>query len=106
MRGGSVLDRDETFEDGSRSADDRRGFERRTFLRRSALAGGGAALMSTALAACGKTSEDTQGEGAGNFVATPKFKFVFVNHVTTNPFFTPTQYGAEDASALLRTTFQ
>jgi simple sugar transport system substrate-binding protein len=31
---------------------------------------------------------------------------VFVNHVTTNPFFTPTQYGAEDASALLGTSFQ
>ena len=26
--------------------------------------------------------------------------------MTTNPFFTPTQYGAEDASALLGTTFQ
>ena len=24
----------------------------------------------------------------------PKWKFVFVNHVTTNPFFVPTQYGA------------
>ena len=44
--------------------------------------------------------------GAGNFPATPKYRFVFVNHVTTNPFFTPTQYGAEDASALLGTTFQ
>jgi simple sugar transport system substrate-binding protein len=31
---------------------------------------------------------------------------VFVNHVTTNPFFVPTQYGAEDASALLKTEFQ
>jgi simple sugar transport system substrate-binding protein len=79
---------------------------RRTFLRRSALAGGGAALLSTGLAACGKSSDDEEGEGAGNFPATPKYRFVFVNHVTTNPFFTPTQYGAEDASALLGTTFQ
>jgi simple sugar transport system substrate-binding protein len=31
----------------------------------------------------------------------PKWKFVFVNHVTTNPFFVPTQYGIEDACALL-----
>ena len=31
---------------------------------------------------------------------------MFVNHVTTNPFFVPTQYGIEDASALLGTTFQ
>ena len=30
-----------------------------------------------------------------------KLKFVFVNHVTTNPFFVPTQYGAEDACKLL-----
>jgi simple sugar transport system substrate-binding protein len=84
----------------------RPGMERRTFLRRTALAGGGAALLSTALAACGKTSEDSEGEGAGNFPETPSWRFVFVNHVTTNPFFTPTQYGAEDASALLGTTFQ
>ena len=31
---------------------------------------------------------------------------MFINHVTTNPFFVPTQYGIEDASALLGTTFQ
>ncbi len=31
----------------------------------------------------------------------PKWKFVFVNHVTTNPFFVPTQYGIQDACALL-----
>jgi simple sugar transport system substrate-binding protein len=75
--------------------------------RRAALAGGGAALVA-ALAACGKSSENAAGddEGAGNFPQTPKYRFVFVNHVTTNPFFVPTQYGAEDASALLRTEFQ
>jgi simple sugar transport system substrate-binding protein len=84
----------------------RAGMARRTFLGRAALAGGGGALLSTALAACGKTSEDSEGEGAGNFPSTPSWRFVFVNHVTTNPFFTPTQYGAEDASALLGTSFQ
>jgi simple sugar transport system substrate-binding protein len=82
------------------------GIGRRAFLRRSALAGGGALALSGALAACGKTSEDAEGEGAGNFPSTPRYRFVFVNHVTTNPFFVPTQYGAEDASALLQTTFQ
>ncbi|MCK2218810.1 sugar ABC transporter substrate-binding protein [Actinomadura sp. ATCC 31491] len=46
------------------------------------------------------------GGGAGDFPATPKWKFVFVCHVTTNPFFTPTQYGAQDACALLGLTFQ
>jgi simple sugar transport system substrate-binding protein len=75
--------------------------------RRAALAGGGAALLA-ALAACGKSSDDAaaEGEGAGNFPQTPEYRFVFVNHVTTNPFFVPTQYGAEDASALLKTDFQ
>ncbi|MGH2944763.1 MAG: sugar ABC transporter substrate-binding protein [Solirubrobacteraceae bacterium] len=82
------------------------GIGRRSFLRRSALAGGGAALLSTALAACGATEEGEGGEGAGNFPQTPRYRFVFVNHVTTNPFFVPTQFGAEDASGLLDTTFQ
>src|SRR5579864_2730084 len=31
----------------------------------------------------------------------PRWKLVFVNHVTTNPFFVPTQYGIQDACALL-----
>jgi simple sugar transport system substrate-binding protein len=44
--------------------------------------------------------------GAGDFPSTPRWKFVFVCHVTTNPFFTPTQYGAQDACALLGTEFQ
>src|SRR4029077_18262947 len=30
---------------------------------------------------------------AGNFPTTPKWKFTFVNHVTDNSSFTPTQYG-------------
>jgi simple sugar transport system substrate-binding protein len=34
------------------------------------------------------------------------YKFTFVNHVTTNPFFTPTQYGIEDASAFFGCTVQ
>jgi simple sugar transport system substrate-binding protein len=91
------------------------GIDRRALLRRSALTGGGVALAA-ALAACGKSSDDSNASsndgaaaskgGAGNFPPTPKYKFVFVNHVTTNPFFTPTQYGIEDASALVNTTFQ
>ena len=40
-------------------------------------------------------------EAAGNFPTTPKWKFTFVNHVTDNSFFTPTQYGFQDAAALL-----
>ena len=30
----------------------------------------------------------------------PRWRFVFVNHATTNPFFVPTRYGIEDACAL------
>jgi simple sugar transport system substrate-binding protein len=80
------------------------------FTRRTALSGGAAAIVASALAACGKSSEDSNaadaGAGAGNFPETPEYNFVFVNHVTTNPFFVPTQYGIEDASALLKTKFQ
>ncbi len=60
----------------------------------------------------GGTTGGTGGGGGGgggahgNFPETPEWNFVFVNHVTTNPFFVPTQYGAEDASALLGTSFQ
>ena len=36
----------------------------------------------------------------------PKWRFVFVNHVTTNPFFVPTRYGAEDAGTMTKTTYQ
>jgi simple sugar transport system substrate-binding protein len=35
------------------------------------------------------------------FPGHPRWRFVFVNHVTTNPFFVPTQYGIEDACLLL-----
>ncbi|KMQ81178.1 sugar ABC transporter, periplasmic sugar-binding protein [Candidatus Burkholderia pumila] len=35
-----------------------------------------------------------------------KWKIVFVNHVTTNPFFVPTQYGIQDACSLLGMDYQ
>src|SRR5699024_4908708 len=35
-----------------------------------------------------------------------KYKFTFVNHVTTNPFFVPTQYGAADACAAFGCSYQ
>jgi simple sugar transport system substrate-binding protein len=63
---------------------------------------------SALLSAC--TSDDDKSSaaagGAGDFPSTPKWKFVFVCHVTTNSFFTPTQYGAQDACALLNCEFQ
>ena len=47
-----------------------------------------------------------EGEAFGKFPKHPQWKFTFVNHVTTNPFFVPTRYGAEDACALLGCTYQ
>ena len=55
------------------------------------------------LAACGgsSTSSKAAANAVGNFPKTPAWQFWFVNHVTTNPFFVPTQYGFQDAAALL-----
>ncbi|MFI6484594.1 sugar ABC transporter substrate-binding protein [Nonomuraea sp. NPDC050663] len=80
--------------------------------RRRLLTGAGlvsaSAAASALLTACSSGSEQAQtpAAGAGDFPSTPKWKFTFVCHVTTNPFFTPTQYGAQDACALLGTEFQ
>jgi simple sugar transport system substrate-binding protein len=81
--------------------------------RRRLLGGAGlvsaSAAASALLAACSsgnKTTGSGSKAGVGNFPSTPKWRFVFVNHVTTNPFFTPTQYGAQDACALLGCSFQ
>src|SRR4051794_2323753 len=69
------------------------------------------------LAACGgssggggskatATAQAAQEGGGGVFAQTSKLKFVLVNHVTTNPFFVPTRYGAEDACKLLGCSYQ
>src|SRR5438552_11061377 len=84
---------------------DRPGFDRRAFLRRTALTGVAAGSVSTILAACG-SSASSGGSSGSVFGSHPGYKFVFVNHVTTNPFFTPTQYGIADACKLLGCTFQ
>ena len=72
-------------------------------MRRRLLTGAGlasASLAATALlSACGST-EKAAG-AAGDFPKTPRWRFVFVCHVTAHPFFTPTQYGIADACALL-----
>jgi simple sugar transport system substrate-binding protein len=73
--------------------------------RRRLLAGTGlfsaSAAASALLAACGGSSTTASASGVGNFPSTPGWKFTFINHVTTNPFFVPTQYGLQDAAALL-----
>jgi simple sugar transport system substrate-binding protein len=75
--------------------------------RRRLLAGTGLMSASAAaaalLTACGSSSTTASAAKStvGNFPKTPPWQFWFVNHVYSNPFFVPTQYGFQDASALL-----
>jgi simple sugar transport system substrate-binding protein len=86
---------------------EQREYSRRRFLRNAGVAaaayGGLAAIL------------DEQGASAATyarnsdhavFVSHPKYKFVMVNHVTTNSFFTATIYGCQDACALTGCSFQ
>jgi simple sugar transport system substrate-binding protein len=62
------------------------------------------AAASALIAACSSSSSSTAAPtkaAAGNFPTTPKWQFTFVNHVTDNSFFTPTQYGFADCAAIL-----
>src|ERR671914_2140470 len=80
---------------------------RREFLAAGALASAGLLLGGCRREAAQQASQGGgSGGSGGNFPDTPEYNFVFVNHVTTNPFFVPTQYGIEDAEALLGTTSQ
>ena len=85
--------------------------------RRTALTGGAAGIAALALQACGSsggsgntTAKASGGGGSsaasGIFGDSNKYKFTLVNHVTTNPFFTPTQSGAADACKLLGCSYQ
>src|SRR5215211_2480053 len=79
---------------------------RRQFLAGSALASAALLLAGCRREAAQQASQGGSGGSGGNFPNTPEWNFVFVNHVTTNPFFVPTQYAIEDAEALLGTTSQ
>ncbi|MBR7827759.1 substrate-binding domain-containing protein [Actinospica sp. MGRD01-02] len=74
--------------------------ERRSVLRALGL-GGGAALAATALAACSSSRTSSSTGSIGDFPKTSAWKFAFINHVTTNSFFAPTQSGMKDAASLL-----
>ncbi len=90
----------------------------RQFTRRTALSGGAAGIAAMILEACGgggKTSSSGTGTAAAAtggsaaasiFGSSQSYKFTFVNHVTTNTFFTPTQSGAADACKLLGCSYQ
>lgn len=81
---------------------------RRRSLLKAALSGTAGASLASALAACGGATSpsSTTPSGGGNFPSHPQWNFVFVNHVTTNPFFVPTQYGIQDACALVGCKYQ
>jgi simple sugar transport system substrate-binding protein len=70
---------------------------RRDTLRGGALGAAAAALLGARPARAAESSP---------FPGHPRWKFVFVNHVTTNPFFVPTKYGIEDACALVGCDYQ
>jgi simple sugar transport system substrate-binding protein len=70
------------------------------FSRRAALTGGAAGLAAMAL-----NASSAGAAGSGPFGSHKKYHFVFVNHVTTNVFFVPTQYGIADACSLLGATY-
>jgi simple sugar transport system substrate-binding protein len=83
--------------------------------RHAALSGGAAGIAATILAACGGSSSSSSStasaassgsSAASIFGSSGSYKFTFVNHVTTNPFFTPTQNGAADACKLLGCSYQ
>ena len=71
------------------------GVDRRLMLKTAALG--------SAFAAVGGIRE---ARAAGLVPAHPNWRIVFVNHVTTNPFNTPLQYGMRDAAALTGCTTQ
>src|ERR1700757_1471448 len=84
---------------------DRAGLSRREALRRAASAG---ALLSLSSLGLGipASADAAEGEVKGKFPKHPQWKFTFVNHVTTNPFWVPLRYGAEDACTLLGCSYQ
>jgi simple sugar transport system substrate-binding protein len=58
--------------------------------------------LAAAAAAAGAVAPDALGAADGVFPQPhPRWRFVFVNHALTNPFFVPAMYGSADAAALL-----
>ncbi len=82
----------------------------RALTRRTALTGAGAAAAALAIEACGgggsSSSSAASGTPAAGIFKSGGYKFTFVCHVTTNPFFVPTQYGIQDACKLLGCSYQ
>jgi simple sugar transport system substrate-binding protein len=103
---------DPTVDEAIETLNMKDGHTRRVLLKGTGLVSATAAA-SALLAACSaskgssnagasaSSGSSSAADVAGNFPKTPPWNFWFVNHVTTNPFFVPTQYGFADAAALL-----
>ena len=85
----------------------------RQLTRRTALTGAAAGIAAAALEACGSSKSTssaaattTSSSGSGPYGSSGGHKFVMVNHVTTNSFFTATIYGCQDACSLTGSSFQ
>ncbi|PRX28165.1 monosaccharide ABC transporter substrate-binding protein (CUT2 family) [Paraburkholderia sp. BL18I3N2] len=75
-------------------------------MRRGLLQGAGVSAALALMGGMGGMISSAQAAEGGSFPAHKRWKIVFVNHVTTNPFFVPTQYGIQDATALLGMDYQ
>jgi simple sugar transport system substrate-binding protein len=118
-----VHDAVERLEWDERKQDDTPQSKLRQLTRRTALTGGAAGIAAVMLEACGSSGSSSSSSSAtgtgtasaatgggsaasGIFGSSKPLKFTLVNHVTTNPFFTPTQSGAADACKLLGCSYQ
>jgi simple sugar transport system substrate-binding protein len=79
--------------------DESTGLSRRAMMG-AALAGGAGAMALPAFAS------EALAASTSKYPSHPKWRFVFVCHVTTNVFFVPTRYGAEDACTLVNCSYQ
>ena len=89
---------------------EQREFSRRRFLRHAGVAAAAVPLYGGLAEILGEqgASAATYKRNSDNafFASHPKYKFVMVNHVTTNSFFTATIYGIQDACALTGCSYQ
>jgi simple sugar transport system substrate-binding protein len=76
-----------------------RSLDRAALLRLAGVAAAGAALP-------GSFADDARAASASGFLRPhPRWRFVFVNHALTNPFFVPALYGTQDACSVFGTTY-
>ena len=93
-------------DDASSGLEEGANIDRASLLKRLAI--GGAALSLPSLAgaeAAFGSVQDVAASAATVWPKHPKWKFALINHVTTNPFFVPTQYGAADAAKMLDVSY-